>query len=307
MTPDALPLRRARVRPVHRVAFPRLLGDRREDLIALSLLLLLCLIVALIQMPFSVARVDTLTFYMPMYSELGRSLRGLDIPGWSPAIMSGAPFAGDPQSGWGYIPAMVIFTLFPSLTGFKIFILAHVFFAATATFLYVRNLGIRPFGAFAAGLVFCMGNFMERTACCTIHVQVAVWIPFVFLCIDRSQLAQNWRRRGGWLLAAGFGCSQIVAGWIGQGAYYGGLAVAIYVLYRFLISPRRDVSWNRRVRSLVLSGAVMAAIAGSLAATAVLPRLEVIDRSNLATLYERGAGVPDLAAWRRERRRNKTC
>ena len=87
------------------------------------------------------------------------------------------------------------------------------------------------------GIVFTFGNFLERTSCCTIHMQVAIWIPAVFLCIDLSQRTTSRNSRLGWLLLAGVGSGQIAAGWVGQGAYYGGLAVAAYSLYRFLIAP----------------------------------------------------------------------
>ena len=61
---------------------------------------------------YNLYRLDILTFYLPWYEHLGERLRAFDIPGWMPYAMSGSPFAGDPQSGWGYLPAMVIFTIF---------------------------------------------------------------------------------------------------------------------------------------------------------------------------------------------------
>src|SRR4051794_32707561 len=66
-------------------------------------------------------RLDILTFYLPWYEYLGSRLRTFDIPGWLPYTMSGVPFAGDPQSGWGYLPAMVSFAIAPSTTGYVIF------------------------------------------------------------------------------------------------------------------------------------------------------------------------------------------
>jgi hypothetical protein len=32
---------------------------------------------------------------------------------WNPHQFSGTPFAGDPESGWTYLPAMLWFTLLP--------------------------------------------------------------------------------------------------------------------------------------------------------------------------------------------------
>src|SRR5688500_9776551 len=143
----------------------------RPDVIALSALLVV--VVGLIAGNFityyNLYRLDILTFYLPWYEHMGQRLRDFDIPGWLPYIMSGAPFAGDPQSGWGYLPAMVIFTISPSLAGYIAFVIFHVVLAAAGTYLYARVIGIEPIGALAAGLAFTLGNFMERTACCTIH------------------------------------------------------------------------------------------------------------------------------------------
>jgi hypothetical protein len=271
--------------------------SHRADAWALGVLLLTCIGIALLWMPFSIYRVDNLSFYYPWYAELGQSLRSLDIPGWLPTTMSGVPMAADPQSGWGYLPAMAIMTIAPSLTGYKLFIAFHIVFAAISSYLYARNLGLSPLGALTTGVAFTFGNFLERTSCCTIHMQVAVWIPAVFLCIDRGQRARDPVRRTGWLMLAGLGVSQIVSGWIGQGAYYGGLAVGFYLLYRFVIAPVREETLARRAGSVALAGLVIGVIGGAAAAPAILPRLDAISRSNLANLYEDGAGEQSNSGW----------
>jgi hypothetical protein len=270
---------------------------RSRDAVCLGVLLALALGIGIVWMPFSLYRLDNLTFYLPWYTELGRSLRSFDIPGWLPTTLSGAPMAGDPQSGWGYLPAMVIMTAFPSLAGYKLFLLFHILAAALTSYLYARNLGIGPIGALTTGLVFTLGNFLERTSCCTVHMQVAIWIPAVFLCIDLSQRAVTRTARIGWLLLAGLGASQIAAGWVGQGAYYGGLAVIGYMVYRCLISPRRPLRFRQRVVWLISSSVVMGVIAGSAALTAIVPRLDVVSRSTLSDLYDDGAGAREEIGW----------
>jgi hypothetical protein len=272
-------------------------APRAHDVLGLGGLLIFSLALGLIWMPFSMYRLDNLTFYLPWYIELGQSIRSFDIPGWIPTTLSGAPMAGDPQSGWGYLPAMIIMTALPSLLGYKLFLLFHILFAALTSYLYGRNLGMKPVGALATGLVFTSGNFLERTSCCTVHMQVAVWIPAVFLCVDLSQKAASRTSRVGWLLLAGVGMSQIVAGWVGQGAYYGGLAVTAYVLYRYLVSPHIPLRMFQRLIWLVSSGTIMGIIAGSIALTAVWPRLDVVSRSTLSNLYDDGTGGSSEIGW----------
>jgi hypothetical protein len=267
---------------------------RHQDLIGLGTLLVVVLAVLAVNFwsRYNLYRLDIVTFYIPWYEQLGQRLRDFDIPGWMPYAMSGSPFAGDPQSGWGYLPAMVIFTIAPSLSGYIAFIVFHVILAAAGTYAYARVIGMNPVGAFAAGATFTLGNFMERTACCTIHMQVAVWIPAIFLCIELSRRARTLAGRFGWLVVAGIGTGQMIAGWVGQGAYYGGLAVGVYLLFRTLLSRDEHAGIGERIRALLYSGAVIAIVGGATAAPAVLPRIETVGRSNLADLYE-GVVGPD--------------
>src|SRR3954454_15942032 len=66
------------------------------------------------------AHLDISTFYMPWYAYMGEQLRHFHIPGWNPHNFSGAPFAGDPQSGWMYLPAMLIFPFFNAMRAYEI-------------------------------------------------------------------------------------------------------------------------------------------------------------------------------------------
>lgn len=261
---------------------------RIRDVIALVALVVLVLAVLAVNFwsRYNLYRLDIVTFYIPWYEHLGDRLRNFDIPGWMPYAMSGSPFAGDPQSGWGYLPAMVAFTISPSLAGYIGFVAFHVLLAAAGTYLYARIIGIRPIGAFAAGATFTLGNFMERTACCTIHMQVAVWIPAIFLCYELSRRARTTATRVGWLIAAGIGTGQMISGWIGQGAYYGVLAIGFYVLYRTFLNRHEFSGIRERLTSLVLTGIVIGVIGLASAGPAILPRLDMISRSNLADLYQ---------------------
>src|ERR671914_464391 len=57
---------------------------------------------------------DLLTFWLPRWSFLGRAVAAGELPLWNPFEMAGYRFAADPQSGWLYLPAMVLFGSFPA-------------------------------------------------------------------------------------------------------------------------------------------------------------------------------------------------
>jgi len=145
---------------------PARLGFRHADAILVSLLLLASSVMLGIGFwtRHNLYRLDIITFYLPWYERLGNRLREADVPGWIPYTMAGAPFAGDPQSGWGYLPAMMIVAIAPSISGYVAFVAFHVALAATSSCFYARAIGINPLGSLAVGVVFTLRNFFYRTA-----------------------------------------------------------------------------------------------------------------------------------------------
>ncbi len=261
----------------------------RADLLWFSALLAIVLLVLAVNVwsRYNLYRLDILTFYIPWYEHLGERLRDFDIPGWMPYAMSGSPFAGDPQSGWGYLPAMVIMTIIPGLNGYIAFLVFHVVLAAAGTYLYARVIGISPIGAFTAGITFTLGNFMERTACCTIHMQVAVWIPAIFLFYEMYRRAKTTASQLGWLVLAAICTGQMLAGWVGQGAYYGGAGGRdLRALPDILPVAANSPDSGSESSHWYLSGVVLAVVGGATAGPAVLPRLDTVSRSNLQDLYQ---------------------
>jgi hypothetical protein len=245
---------------------------------------------------YNLRRLDVLTFYLPWYEHLGERLRSGDLPGWLPYTLSGAPFAGDPQSGWGYLPAMISFTISPSLTGYWIFLAFHLILASTGAYLYARVVGVRSIGALMVSVAFANGNMTERVACCTIHMQVAVWIPFIYLTIEMALRSASWRPRFAWLTLGGIASGQMMSGWIGQGAYYGALAVAAYAIVRFVMHHGGRWRWSSQLRQLVMLGSTLAVMSAATLIPALLPRLDTVSRSNLSDLYSDG-NASESSGW----------
>ncbi|MBA2599015.1 MAG: hypothetical protein H0V00_20530, partial [Chloroflexia bacterium] len=85
------------------------------DVVAIGLLLAIAVVytAAAVVPVEAFIRGDWPTFIFPNYAAMGERLRAFDIPGWNPHQFSGAPFAGDPESGWMYLPAMAVYALLP--------------------------------------------------------------------------------------------------------------------------------------------------------------------------------------------------
>ncbi len=221
-------------------------------------------------------RTDLLTAYLPWYDYLGERLRNFDIPGWSPFQASGLPFAGDPQSGWMYAPAMLWFSILPPLAAIKAMAATQILITAISTYLFARLLGLRVVAALTGATALAFGaHVYHNTWCCTIWSQATPWIPTALLGVEIGLRPWALRHRvGGWALA-GIAISQLFAGWIGQGAYNGLAIIGAYTLYRTLISPRTAGDpVRRRLVALLVSGSVILLLGLGLAAAGALPRFE---------------------------------
>ena len=223
---------------------------------------------------------DTATAFYPWYVFLGYSVRSGHIPMWNPYQFAGTPFAADPESGWAYLPAMLFFWILPLSQAAASFMLFHVLVAALATYGFARAIGIHPVGAFASAFAYsCSGFFLGHTVCCFAYSNVASWLPVGLLGLERAMQVRANHARLRWWTVAGLAVSQILAAWIGQGAYYALFFLCAYAAYRSLSLP------CARVRTLLVHGSVPIGIGLGLAAIGLLPRLEYNLVSNLPGGY----------------------
>jgi hypothetical protein len=223
---------------------------------------------------------DTATAFFGWYTFLGEQLRQGHIPVWNPHTFSGAPFAADPESGWMYLPVMLTFTVLPLDAAVRASLLFHVLLASLSTYALARSLGANLFGGLTAATVYAHSGFFEgHNVCCYAYADVAAWLPLALLGAERATRCISRRSLLLWCGLAGFAMSQILAAWIGQGAYYATLVVGSYIALRSV-----------RVRRAAAVGAAIAAWTFSLAAAGLLPRLEYNAVSNLPGGYP-GADV----------------
>jgi hypothetical protein len=245
-------------------------------------------------------RGDILTQFMPYYTMVADRVKSGDLPGWNPAIFSGMPLAGDPISGWTYLPVMIPFILFNTLTAYKTSVLIHLSLATLATYLLGRSLRMGPIGAAAAAIAYLLSPFYHYSQCCTARMQLGPWIPIGLLLIELSLRARSWWLRLALWFASGFAIWQIIAGYFGKGMYYGVLLLGAYLAYRTLIDPPLPVSdWRARIARFVLAAGTVLASGAAFSAIVLLPRLDFLDHANLkGGSYEVIApGAVDPPAW----------
>ncbi|MCC2626775.1 MAG: hypothetical protein K0S14_425, partial [Thermomicrobiales bacterium] len=280
----AAPVRTCAPRP--RPPDPRAPSTRRGDGLALAVLAGITVLVAWNRLAFDswLTRFDLFTFFLPWYTFLGERLRDLAVPGWNSHLFSGTPFAGDPESGWMYLPAMLFFSLLAPLAAFKGMVAFQLAAAALSTYLFARVLGMGAMASLVAAVVYLTGPFLHwNTYCCLIFGQFGTWIPLALLAIELSLRAARWPERvAAWFLG-GFAISQMLAGWVGEGWLYAMLLPAAYIGYRGLISPPcAGLSLRGRLTGSVMAGVGVLGSGLALAAAGMLPRYTVNAETNLA-------------------------
>jgi hypothetical protein len=113
----------------------------------------------------NVLSMDTATAFYPWFAFLGEQLRSGAAPAWNPNQFAGTPFAADPESGWMYLPAMLMFSLFPLSSAAKGFILLQALLAALSTYALARTLGASAVAATFAGATYALSGFLFSHAC----------------------------------------------------------------------------------------------------------------------------------------------
>ncbi|MFM9107302.1 MAG: hypothetical protein ACKOWF_11470, partial [Chloroflexota bacterium] len=250
---------------------------RRGDLIASLLLLGLSLAFLLddLLLPEEYAFSDMVAFFSPMYAFLGHGLRHLDIFGWNPHQFSGAPFAADPESGWMYFPVMLIFTIFPpGATTYLLHAFVHLALALIGCYVFARLIGLDLTGSFAAAVAAVFPQLLRHAPCCPPLAQVHAWLPLLLVGAELSLRASSRASRfAGWSIAA-IATSQVLAAWVGQGAYNAVLLLAAWFAWRVVFVPSRPgLSLVPRFAAAAVDGAAILLLGAGIAAAGLLPRI----------------------------------
>ncbi len=244
------------------------------------------------------ARHDLLTFFLPWLGALGDRLAAFDVPALNPYIFSGSPFAGDPESGWMFVPAMLTFPFFEVTVAYKLMILLLLVLAGTGTYALARLLGYSVLAGLFSAVAFEFGPFLfGQTDCCTVATKMTAFLPLAFLGVELALRAKSWPvRLSAWVMG-GFAISQLFAAWLGQGVINALLVIAAWAVFRTLITPP-DTTWTLRDRftKLLTTGPAVLGIGLLLGAAGILPRLDANAESNNAGgTYENTPGSVDGA------------
>jgi hypothetical protein len=234
------------------------------------------------------AHPDILSFWLPRYAFLGRNLAAGHIPLWNPFEMAGYRFAADPQSGWLYAPAMLLFSTLSPGAALRTLIVFNPALEGLGLYAFLRKVGLARSTATAGALSAAMIVATSWIAISLPFAGTLAWTPIVLLGAAGYRHADRWSRRLLWLALAAFAWSQVANAHMSHGLVTCTLLVASYLVTGALLDVRRH---EVDVRT-ALARAALFLLAMPLASLPVLiPRLAFIRSSSLHAGY---LGVADV-------------
>jgi hypothetical protein len=235
------------------------------------------------------AHPDLLAFWLPRWTFLGRSIAAGHVPTWNPYEMIGYRFAADPQSGWLYAPAMLLFSRLSPGAAIRAMVVLNPLVAGLGLYAFLRVEGFGRVAASAGGLSLAGAMSTSEIAFAMPFAGALAWSTVTLLGAAGLLRSALWSGRIAWLALGAFGWSQIASAHLSHG-----LAIGTAFVVAFLVAKtvgalaRRDGGGAAMARITLMFLVVV-----PLASLAVLvPRLGFVGQSSLGTGYDRlGASV----------------
>ena len=167
------------------------------------------------------------------------------LPTWNPHVLTGTPFAANPQTALFY-PPNLRFLVLPAPRALFVSFLLHIYLALLAMYLCLRWHDIPSGAALLGALVHGWGGFtLGHLAAGHLTIIASLpWIPLLLAAMTR------WSRTGGrfWFLLGSLSAALLLLSGHPQTTYLGGVLAVAYGLFRFATSPFRRRTGLGRVR-----------------------------------------------------------
>jgi hypothetical protein len=233
---------------------------------------------------------DVLAYWLPTHCYLGNSLAAGDIPTWNPHVMGGAPFAADPQSGWMYLPAMVLYTVLPCSVALPWFITLQPIIAGLGGYAFLRSEETSRAASAMGGVVIALAMAGSSVTLALPFAGALAWTMVLLAAASRYLRAPAWGSRLLWLGLAAVAWGQVAAAHLSDGLAIGTAALAAYVAGRLIADVR---SGRRSGRDAGLTVVLLVVALPLVNLAYLLPRIAYLPRTSLAVGYET---LPEAAA-----------
>ena len=190
---------------------------------------------------------DALTLWIPLWTYLGRALHAGHLPLWQVNLMSGAPFAADAQSGWGYYEPMVLFTFLSPSHAMRAMLILQPLTAGLALYWFLRSERLPRFAACCGGLALALAVTQSSLVAALPFSGSLAWTAVTLGCCSRLLAAGSWARRTVWMVPATIAWGQIAAAHAGLGTLMGSITIVTYLAFR-VAGLVRSKRWSQAGR-----------------------------------------------------------
>ncbi len=204
------------------------------------------------------------------------------MPTWLPNQFGGVPFASDPQSGWMYLPAMLLFTILPAARAMEWFIVLQPILAGLGVYWFLRHEGLGQPASTFGGLALALPIAASGLVLSMPFAGTLAWTAMTLAAASGLVRARKPSAIAGWLALTAFFWTQIAAAHLTDGLLIGTAVLAVYLVARTAEGIRRHE--RTFARAVVLAGALVGALV-VLSAAAWLPRLDLIPRTAIGMGY----------------------
>ncbi|MBW7884258.1 MAG: hypothetical protein H3C34_16770, partial [Caldilineaceae bacterium] len=221
---------------------------------------------------------DLVSFLFPTYRFAAAELSRGSLPLWNPTLYAGAPFIGDIQAGFLYLPNLILFLAMPDFpyTALQWLSVLHLYWAGLGVYVLLRTVrwSGQPVSRVAAlfgavAFAFCdpllihLGNLNL--------IAVLSWMPWIVAAY--AVALESGRLRAIAVTALLFALSTYAGH--AQSTLYTGLALVIYTAGQMAARPAEGWGWRRRLGRPVGVLAATVALTILLAAPVLLPAAEM--------------------------------
>ncbi len=230
------------------------------------------------------AHPDILTFWLPRFSFLGRSIAAGHVPLWNPFEMAGYRYAADPQSGWLSLVPMGLFSQLSPAVAMRALIIANPLIAGLALFWFLRIELLSRLASAAGGLSLAMLMSTSEIAISMPFAGAMAWTCVALAGAAGYRRAARWSARLGWIAIGALGWSQVAAAHLSHG-----LVVCTALLAAYFAAGALTDTLEERGTALAAAGRALAFVVAMplLSLAIVLPHIDAIEASSLAAGYDR--------------------
>lgn len=232
---------------------------------------------------------DIPTVFVPNHCFMSDSLRQGTIPAWNPLLMGGAPFAGDPQSGWMYLPAMLFGVLLPCAKAVSFLLVFHLWLAGIGVYAFLRSEGCSREAATGAGVVLALSAAGSNLVNSLPFGGALGWTAVLLACASRLFSSREWAGRLLWLVPTALAWGQLAAVHLSQGLVLGTGALLVFGVFKMAHAIRAGDL--RPLQALGLVALLLGAL-GAVNLAYLLPRLSYLPHSTFSVGFR---GLAEIA------------